>query len=176
MRACVALLALAGAAAAAPLAKIPHMDCGAHTTLELSVKEGRVNVDGQVEFTSRLYFFGKDTKDIVFPPPIIRMHAGQRCHIRLTNRLSNAGDAACMADMAAMMPGQPTMFHCPQVTNLHTHGKGGYACNACVKPQAQRLTPATPQACTCHPHRMTSPWLCGPARRAPSPTTSPPIT
>ena len=111
----VAFAALA-LASGAPLRKIRDIDCSAHRSVDLVVKETRVNVDGVIEFNTRAYHYnGKP----YLPGPTIHFTPGRKCTIKIVNQLSDGGNATCLA---AMDGGDMNMLHCPDVTNLHTHG------------------------------------------------------
>lgn len=117
MRRCfkaVLVSALALATVASELKQSPVVDCN-ERGVTLEVRSLRANVDNQVAFTTRAYFYeGKP----MMPGPVITMAPGKRCKITVVNKLSAAGNAACMTDMV----NGPNMFHCADVTNLHTHG------------------------------------------------------
>lgn len=114
---------------AAPLYRIPSVNCypdseaaiaRGHGELTLTVAPGRWNVDGQVAFNTRAYHYnGVQT----IPGPTIHLKAGTQCQLTLVNALSTAGQAQCDAEMASWVPGTMSFFHCPDVTNMHTHGE-----------------------------------------------------
>ena len=125
------LVALLVSVTGAPLAAITTAVCyptanqssqlraPAFGSVTLTVAPGRWVVPGQVEFNTRAYYYqGVQT----IPGPTIRVKAGTQCQVTLINALSTAGAALCQHQMASMVPGQMGIFHCPDNTNLHTHG------------------------------------------------------
>ena len=130
----VALAVAVAHAVSAPLYQIPTAVCypsssaplslGAHAfgSLTLTVAPGTWSVDGQVVFNTRAYYYQGVQ---MIPGPTIRMKAGTECQVTLVNALSTAGQPYCNQQMASEVPGTRGNFHCPDVTNLHTHGECG---------------------------------------------------
>lgn len=112
----VALVASTATVSAEALKKLKHVSCDHGKTIVLKVKAARANVDGMVQFNTRLWHLNDQP---MVPGPVIEMQPGQTCRIRVENGLSASGNAACMADMASDM----NVMHCPDIVNLHTHGK-----------------------------------------------------
>lgn len=112
--AAVALLALAMQhsllASAAPLQPLTVIDC-VDGSVALDVRQAEVDVDGQLSFTTRAYHVNGE---LAMPGPVIRMKAGTQCSIEVTNSLPEGQEAGC--------PHHSNEFHCPDTTNLHTHG------------------------------------------------------
>jgi FtsP/CotA-like multicopper oxidase with cupredoxin domain len=113
---------------AAPLVESVHLDCTALRTITLKVKPVTVNLDGQATFNTRAYHYN----DVpMIPGPTIHMKQGRRCSIRIVNNLPTAGTQHCLDSLAATNGTVMNMFHCPDVTNLHTHGKRSAAAGIC---------------------------------------------
>jgi FtsP/CotA-like multicopper oxidase with cupredoxin domain len=74
--------------------------------IELSLGKARASIiNTDISFNTRLY-------NGMFPGPVIRMKAGTRCSVLLKNEL----------DGERCPSGHHNGLHCPDTTNLHTHG------------------------------------------------------
>ena len=111
-----ALLGIASVSNAANLIQPYQIDCKPGVPIQLEAKEVRANVDGQLDFNTRAYWY----KGVpMVPGPTIHMHPGQQCQIEIINNLPTTQNAECQAIIAT---GHMNMYHCADVTNLHTHG------------------------------------------------------
>lgn len=78
----------------------------------LELRPYRWTVDSQLSFLTRAYFYNNEP---MVPGPTIRMKAGTQCRITVVNNLdTNTSVSSCAYHHNGL--------HCPDTTNLHTHG------------------------------------------------------
>jgi len=94
---------------AAPLRQVSMVSCK-DRTVELEVREHTWNVDGQMTFHTRAYFYDGEA---ALPAPTLVMQPGSQCRLKIKNSLSN---------QLANCSYHANYFHCPDTTNVHTHG------------------------------------------------------
>ena len=76
--------------------------------ITLVVEQKRVTLDSGIVFTTRTY-------NSTAPGFTIRMKAGTQCQVKVINNLpTNTTESTCESHINS--------FHCPDTTNLHTHG------------------------------------------------------
>eukprot|EP00736_Rhodelphis_marinus_P008785 Rmarinus@m.4898 len=94
-----------------PLIEMTEVECY-DGSVDLEMKEARVTVDEQVTFSTRLYHYDGVPQ---FPAPTIRMKAGTQCTVNIINNMpTDSSVADCHYHLNDV--------HCPDTTNLHTHG------------------------------------------------------
>jgi hypothetical protein len=103
---------LCGCDDAASLVSLPSVTCTNGSIITLTVKYAPLIVDDVVHFNSRLFVYNGTASH---PAPTIRMKAGTTCTVRIENELATTS-AVSQCDYHS------NTFHCPDTTNLHTHG------------------------------------------------------